>query len=91
MIAVVAALRRRPPATCRTPPAGSDDWLDNLNPDSLKVMAGAKLEPALGEAEAGVTMQFERMGYFCLDSVDSKPGSPVFNRTITLRDTWAKR
>ncbi|MEZ6192055.1 MAG: hypothetical protein R3C45_12325 [Phycisphaerales bacterium] len=73
-----------------TPPEGSDDWLDNLNPDSLKVLTGAKLEPDLAEAQPGVVIQFERMGYFCVDNVDSKPGAPVFNRTITLKDTWAK-
>jgi glutaminyl-tRNA synthetase len=73
-----------------TPPAGSEDWLDNLNPDSLKVLSGAKLEPDLAEAQPGVVIQFERMGYFCVDSVDSRPGAPVFNRTITLKDTWAK-
>ena len=73
-----------------TPPEGSDDWLDNLNPESLKVLGGAKLEPALAEARAGTTVQFERMGYFFLDAVDSRPGSLVFNRTITLKDTWAK-
>ena len=73
-----------------TPPKGSDDWLDNLNPDSLKVINGAKLEPALAEALPGVTMQFERMGYFCVDSADSKPDTLIFNRTMTLKDTWAK-
>lgn len=73
-----------------TPPKGSDDWLDNINPESLKVLAGAKLEPALADAQPSVTVQFERMGYYCLDAVDAKPGSPVFNRTITLKDTWAK-
>ena len=73
-----------------TPPKGSEDWLDNLNPDSLKVLTGVKLEPALADAEPGVVYQFERMGYFCLDTVDSTPDSPVFNRTITLKDSWAK-
>ncbi len=72
------------------PPPGSDNWLDNLNPNSLRVMPHAKVEPDLAEASVGVTYQFERMGYFCLDSVDSRPGKPVFNRTVTLKDTWAK-
>ena len=62
---------------------------DNLNPSSLEVIEDAALEPALAEAEPGQPFQFERTGYFCLDS-DSKPGAPVFNRTVTLRDTWAK-
>ena len=73
-----------------TPPKGSDNWLDNLNPDSLKTLDGVKLEPSLASAEAGVTYQFERMGYFCLDSKDATADRLVFNRTITLKDTWAK-
>ena len=63
-------------------------FLDNLNPDSL-LMVCALLEPALADAEVGRTMQFERLGYFCKDK-DSTPELPVFNRTATLRDTWAK-
>ncbi|MEE3055322.1 MAG: glutamine--tRNA ligase, partial [Planctomycetota bacterium] len=66
------------------------DWKDNLNPDSLEVLDGCKLEPSLGEAVAGDNCQFERHGYFCVDSVDSAPGSLVFNRTVSLRDTWAR-
>lgn len=65
------------------------NWLDNVNHESLKVLAGCKLEPALAEAEPATPYQFERQGYFVLDS-DSRPGEPVFNRTISLRDTWAK-
>ncbi len=61
-----------------------------LNPDSLKVLKDCKIEPALAEAKPGERFQFLRMGYFCADSGDSKPGAPVFNRTVTLRDTWAK-
>ncbi|MFP4500730.1 MAG: glutamine--tRNA ligase/YqeY domain fusion protein [Candidatus Hydrogenedentota bacterium] len=66
------------------------DWRANLNPDSLKVLSGCKLEPALKEIAPGERVQFERLGYFCVDTKDSKPGAPVFNRTVTLRDTWAK-
>jgi glutaminyl-tRNA synthetase len=62
---------------------------DYLNPDSMKVLAGCRVEPALAEAPVGTRCQFERMGYFCVDP-DSAPGRPVFNRTVTLRDTWAK-
>jgi len=65
------------------------DWLENLNPDSLVVLQGCKLEPSLAEAVPGDRFQFERKGYFCVDP-DSKPGHLVFNRTATLRDTWAK-
>ncbi len=72
------------------PPAGSDNWLDNVRRDSLKILTGVKLEPALAEAQAGVSYQFERMGYFCLDR-DSQPGRLVFNRTVTLKDSWAKQ
>jgi len=64
-------------------------FLENLNPHSLEVLEGCKLEPALGELEPGESCQFERLGYFCTDA-DSEPGGMVFNRTVTLRDTWAK-
>ena len=66
------------------------DWKESLNPDSLVVVEGAQLEPALGEAAAGETFQFERTGYFTVDTVDSRPGAPVYNRTVGLRDSWAK-
>lgn len=66
------------------------DFKQNLNQDSLKVNAGAMLEPSLESAEPGSRYQFERLGYFCVDTVDSKPGKPVWNRTVTLKDTWAK-
>jgi len=65
------------------------DWKDSLNPDSLQVIPAAKLEPSLADAEPGYQCQFERLGYFCVDP-ESQPGQPVFNRTVTLRDTWAK-
>ncbi len=64
-------------------------FLDNLNPNSLETIE-AKLEPSLAQAVGGNHFQFERMGYFFADPVDSKPGKPVFNRTVGLRDTWAK-
>jgi glutaminyl-tRNA synthetase len=66
-----------------------EDVLDNLNPNSLEVLTHAKLEPSLADAVAGSRYQFERLGYFCADP-DSKPGKPVFNRTVALKDTWAK-
>jgi glutaminyl-tRNA synthetase len=65
------------------------DFTANLNPKSLEVLSGSKLEPALAKAVPGERYQFERMGYFCVD-VDSTPGHPVFNRTVTLKDAWAK-
>ncbi|MCR9291615.1 MAG: glutamine--tRNA ligase/YqeY domain fusion protein [bacterium] len=64
-------------------------FIDNMNPDSLTVIH-AKVEPSLVELPAGTRVQFERNGYFCIDSVDSQPGQPVFNRIVTLRDSWAK-
>jgi glutaminyl-tRNA synthetase len=67
-----------------------EDWKNNINPDSLKVLTGCKIEPAIAEVKVGTSFQFERMGYFCLDSKDSKPDKLVFNRAVTLRDTWAK-
>ncbi len=65
------------------------DYRANLNPNSLVVLAGAKLEPSLRTAKAGDTFQFERQGYFCVDK-DSAAGKLVFNRAVSLRDTWAK-
>ena len=65
-------------------------FLDNLNPNSLEVLTDAKLEPSLAEAAGGAHFQFERTGYFFVDPIDSAAGKPVFNRTATLRDTWAK-
>jgi len=65
------------------------DFTANLNPNSLEVITNAKLEPSLADAAAGKRYQFERLGYFCVDP-DSKPGKPVFNRTVALKDTWAR-
>jgi glutaminyl-tRNA synthetase len=64
-------------------------FLDLLNPASLDVLRGCKLEPMLGTAPAGTRVQFERLGYFCAD-LETAPGTPVFNRTVSLKDTWAK-
>ena len=72
------------------PMAGKEDFLESLNPESLKILRECKLEPALGESTQGENYQFERLGYFCLDASDSKPGELVFNRTVPLRDSWAK-
>lgn len=66
------------------------DFTVNLNPDSMEVLTNCQLEPSLATATPGTRFQFERLGYFCVDTVDSKPNAPVFNRTVTLRDTWAK-
>jgi glutaminyl-tRNA synthetase len=65
------------------------DFTANLNPNSLEVIGNAKLEPSLANAAAGSRYQFERLGYFCADP-DSRPGKLVFNRTVALKDTWAK-
>jgi glutaminyl-tRNA synthetase len=70
-------------------PEGTD-YKVNLNPNSLTVVKTAKLEPSLAAAAPGSRFQFERLGYFCADAKDSRPGVPVFNRTVSLRDTWAK-
>ena len=66
------------------------DFLSNLNPSSLQVLTHCKVEPMLGTAAPGDRFQFERTGYFCADAKDSKPGAPVFNRIVTLKDAWAK-
>jgi glutaminyl-tRNA synthetase len=65
------------------------DWTSNLNPNSLEVLEGCKMEPSLREAKPGARFQFERLGYFCVDP-DTTPERMVFNRTVGLRDTWAK-
>jgi glutaminyl-tRNA synthetase len=70
-------------------PASTDNYLDHLNPKSLETLRTAKVEPSLANAETGARYQFERLGYFAVDP-DSKPGALVFNRTVSLRDTWAK-
>lgn len=71
-------------------PGAEGDFRDDLNESSLQACQSAKLEPSLAGAEPGQHFQFERLGYFYTDPIDSKPGAPVFNRTVTLRDTWAK-
>jgi len=66
------------------------EFTDYLNPKSLETLTACRVEPGLGNAAPGTLCQFERLGYFCVDLVDSSPGSLVFNRTATLRDSWAK-
>ena len=70
-----------------TPP--DRDWREFLTPDSLRVLTACKVEPGLADAKPGARYQFERIGYFCVDP-DSRPGRPVFNRTVGLKDTWAR-
>ncbi len=65
------------------------DYKANLNPKSLEVLPCCYLEPSLAAAKLGDRFQFERLGYFAVDA-DTAPGNPVFNRTVSLRDTWAK-
>ena len=65
------------------------DFTDHLNPDSLRVVT-ARCEPSLRDEAPGARVQFERHGYFCVDGPDSRPGAPVFNRAVALRDSWAK-
>lgn len=73
------------------PDRGGADYKQLLNPDSLTVLPQCRVEPALMQAKAGQSFQFERLGYFCVDEKDSQPGKPVFNRVVTLRDTWGAR
>ena len=75
--------------TVEEPGAGDVDYLTQLNPESLKVVQGV-MEPELAKIEAGTTVQFERQGYFCKDK-DSSAEKPVFNRTVALKDSWAKK
>jgi glutaminyl-tRNA synthetase len=70
-------------------PDAGEDWRENLNPNSLEVLTEARVEGSLSEARPGDRFQFERQGYFCMDR-DSSEGKPVFNRSVTLKDAWAK-
>lgn len=72
------------------PEKATGNFLDDLADDSLEIIKGCKMEPSLIEALPGDSFQFMRKGYFCADSVDSEKGAPVFNRTVSMRDTWAK-
>jgi len=72
------------------PGAGGGDFRDDLNAESLRTLSGCIVEPSLASAEPGARYQFEREGYFVVDA-DSAPGAPVFNRTVTLKDTWGKQ
>jgi glutaminyl-tRNA synthetase len=76
--------------TVPDPDAGDRDFKEYLNPESLVVVRGAVIEPGVKDDPAGSRYQFERVGYFCSDVVDSRPDALVFNRTVTLRDAWAK-
>ena len=90
--AVDAEVRNYDTLFARENPEDVEEGLDftvNLNPNSLEALTGCKVEPGLKEVVAGTRYQFERLGYFCVDP-DSAPGKPVFNRTIGLKDTWAK-
>jgi glutaminyl-tRNA synthetase len=70
-------------------PGARGDYRDDLNPASLEVLRGCRIEPGVSDAAPGTRYQFERLGYFCVDP-DSRPGALVFNRTVVLKDTWAK-
>jgi len=70
-------------------PGGGGDVMADLNPNAMEILRGCLVEPALAQATPGDAVQFERQGYFCADA-DSRPGQPVFNRTVGLRDSWAK-
>jgi glutaminyl-tRNA synthetase len=87
--AVTAEVRLYHQLFTRPDPGGDGDIMADLNPHSLEKLSGCLVEPALTAASAGEAVQFERQGYFCADC-DAAPGRPVFNRTVGLRDTWAK-
>jgi glutaminyl-tRNA synthetase len=81
------------PLFVKVDPSNDEEGVDvsaHLNPQSLEVLRSCRLEPSLAGAALGDRYQFERLGYFCVDAVDSAPEALVFNRTVTLRDTWAK-
>jgi glutaminyl-tRNA synthetase len=87
--AVPAEVRLYESLFSRPDPGADGDLLEDLNPDSEQILPECYLEPAAAETAVGETVQFERLGYFCADP-DSVPGRPVFDRTVTLRDTWAR-
>jgi glutaminyl-tRNA synthetase len=86
---IEAEVRVYHPLFAKPDPRGGEDFAADLNPHSLEVLSGARLEPSLAAMNTGEAVQFERQGYFCRDE-DSAPGKPVFNRTIGLRDSYAK-
>jgi glutaminyl-tRNA synthetase len=86
---VPAELRLYNPLFTRPDPKAGENFAADLNSNSLEVLSNARVEPALAESNSSAPVQFERQGYFCPDR-DSKPGRPVFNRTVGLRDTYAK-
>jgi glutaminyl-tRNA synthetase len=75
--------------TCEDPAAEKENYPAHLNPGSLETLHSCRLEPGLAQAAPGTRYQFERLGYFCVDPLDSRPGAPVFNRIVTLHDPWA--
>jgi glutaminyl-tRNA synthetase len=87
--AIAAEVRLYNPLFVKPDPSGAENFTADLNPNSLEVLGGGRLEPALADAKPEVPVQFERQGYFCLDPASS-PTRLVFVRTIGLRDTWAK-
>ena len=87
--ALPAEVRLYDPLFLTPKPDEAEDWRTQVNPDSLERLTGCYVEPSLAVAQPGSHFQFERTGYFCMDP-DSAPGHPVFNRTVALRDTWAK-
>ena len=87
--ALEAEVRLYEPLFSQANPETGGDLASDLNPRSLTVLEGCRVEPSLKDLGPGETVQFERLGYFCLDA-ESRPGSPVFNRTVGLRDAWAR-
>ena len=87
--AIDATLRLYDPLFTVEDPGAAEDMASVINPESLTVLEGCKLEPSLGDVAVGDTWQFLRHGYFCADQ-DGTPGHPVFNRAVSLRDSWAK-
>jgi len=88
--AITATVRLFDHLFSKEDPEEGEDFRANLNPNSLETLTDCKLEPGLAAGKSGDRYQFLRQGYFCVDPVDSTPGHPVFNRAVSLRDSWAK-
>jgi glutaminyl-tRNA synthetase len=88
---IPAEIRLYNPLLVESPEEEEKDFLSSINPNSIEILSHCRLEPSLATAQSGDRFQFERQGYFFVDPVDSKSGQLVFNRIVTLKDSWGKK